>query len=66
MAKVIGMDASAISPSTSREIAQPWGSMNHLRLINALEESFSIRLSMDEIEGIRSFADLSAAVGQHA
>ena len=65
VADVIGMDASDISSDTSRENAEQWDSMNHLRLITALEETYSIRLTMDEIENIRSFGDVEDVVGNY-
>jgi acyl carrier protein len=39
--------------------------MNHLRLVSAVEEEFQIKLSMQEIESIRSLAVLRALVEQH-
>lgn len=66
LADIIGVDSSEISPETSRENAEQWDSMNHLRLITAIEESFSIHLTMDEIENIKSFADLEIAVAAHS
>lgn len=65
VADIIGVDTSEVLPTTSRENAEQWDSMNHLRLITALEESFSIRLTMDEIENIMNFEDLEAAVARH-
>ena len=52
VADVMGMEPSQVSPETSRDSAEQWDSLNHLRLITALEETYSIRLSMDEIENL--------------
>lgn len=65
VADIIGLDVSQVSPETSRDTAEQWDSMNHLRLITALEEAFSVHLTMDEIENIRSVADLKEAVDAH-
>jgi acyl carrier protein len=35
-----------------------WDSLNHLRLIMAVEEEFGVRLEPDEIANIASLADL--------
>jgi acyl carrier protein len=35
-----------------------WDSLNHLRLITAVESAFSLHLSMQQIQKIHSLADL--------
>lgn len=37
-----------------------WDSLNHLRLIIAVEEEFGVRLEPDEIANIASLADLES------
>lgn len=61
-----GIDASEITPELSREEDDRWDSLSHLRLITALEQTFSIRLSMDEIEEIQTGADLEKLVNERA
>lgn len=37
-----------------------WDSLNHLRLVMAVEEEFAVRLEPDEIANIASLADLQS------
>lgn len=58
-----------LEPALVREEATPddvelWDSLNHLRLMTAVEEEFQIKLSMQEIESIRSLGALEALIGQ--
>jgi acyl carrier protein len=40
-----------------------WDSLNHLRLITAVEKEFSIRLTMNQIRTIQSIGDIAEVVG---
>lgn len=56
-------DAFDIPPDAVPEDASPadielWDSVGHLNLIQAVENGFSIRLTTDEILGIRSAGDI--------
>lgn len=61
-----GIDANDITPELSRDEDDRWDSLSHLRLITALEQAFSIRLSMDEIEEIKTGADLEKLISERA
>lgn len=41
-----------------------WDSLNHLRLITAIENEFSIRLTMNQIRTIQSLGDIVDVVGE--
>ena len=62
VADVMGMDVTDVTTSLSREEEERWDSLTHLRLVTAIEETFSIRLSMDEIENIATLADVDDLV----
>ena len=62
VADVMGMDEQDVSGSLSREEEERWDSLTHLRLITAVEEAFSIRFTMDEIENIATLADVDELV----
>jgi acyl carrier protein len=51
-----------ISPGQQIERAScgRWDSLNHLRLIMAVEEEFAVRLEPDEIANIASLTDLQS------
>jgi len=46
------------------ENVDKWDSLNHLRLVTALEQQFGIRLSMQDIQSMQSIASLKTVVGQ--
>ena len=65
VAGVLGLDEADVVGSLSREVDSCWDSMNHLRLITAMEEQYSIRLSMDEIQDIVTLDDVNCLLTQH-
>lgn len=64
-AATLGLDEQDVEPSLTRETTDAWDSLNHLRLITAVEESFGIKLTMEQIESIDSVARLSELVADH-
>lgn len=65
VAGVMGLDDSEVTGSLSREVDTCWDSMNHLRLITAMEEQYSVRLTMDEIQSIVSLDDVDRILSQY-
>jgi acyl carrier protein len=65
VAELFDLDPAAVDDGLTPEDVELWDSMNHLRLVSAVEEEFRIKLSMQEIESIRSVAVLQALVKQH-
>ena len=65
VAGVMGLDEADVVGSLSREVDSCWDSMNHLRLITTMEEQYSIRLTMDEIQDIVTLDDVSSLLTQH-
>lgn len=65
MSDVLDIDPIQIADDFSREDSSGWDSMAHLRLITAIEQAFGIKLTMKEIEEIRSYGDLRARVAAH-
>lgn len=64
MAGVLDVEADAIDESFRRDDASAWDSMNHLRLISALEEAFGIRFTMKEVGEMESFGDVRQKVAE--
>lgn len=58
VADILDLDSSAISLDLSRQTAETWDSLSHLRLITAVEEEFGISLTMEEIESTDSLVRL--------
>jgi acyl carrier protein len=64
VAELFELEPAAVNGALTPEDVELWDSMNHLRLISAVEEEFQIKLSMKEIESIRSLATLKALIEQ--
>jgi acyl carrier protein len=65
-AEIFQLDVSSIRLDMSPDDVDTWDSLNHLRLITEVESSFSIQLSMQQIQKIHSLADLVEAVAMVA
>ena len=50
VADVLGLDPATLGPDASPETVPAWDSVQHLSLILALEQEFSVRFAPDEIE----------------
>jgi acyl carrier protein len=62
MAGVLEVEPDAIGPAFGRADAPLWDSLNHLRLVTALEEAFGIRFSMREVAELERFESIRQAV----
>jgi acyl carrier protein len=58
MSDVLQVDRKAIDDSASRDTIAMWDSANHLTLVLALEEAFSVTFDVSEIESMFSLADI--------
>jgi acyl carrier protein len=66
VAELFDLPPAAVDDALTPEDVELWDSMNHLRLVSAVEEEFQIKLSMQEIESIRSLGALRALVEERA
>jgi acyl carrier protein len=57
-ADIFQLDAADIDLAMGPDDIDAWDSLNHLRLITAVESAFSLHLSMQQIQNIHSLADL--------
>lgn len=62
MADILHLDPAKIDENTSVDNTPKWDSANHINLVLALEEEFSIAFDVDEIEQMLSFFDITQAV----
>jgi acyl carrier protein len=65
VAEIFFLDDDEITPELGPDDVELWDSLNHLRMITAVEETFSIKLSMQEIESIDKMSVLNGLVEQH-
>jgi acyl carrier protein len=64
VAELFDLAPATVDDALTPEDVELWDSMNHLRLVSAVEEEFQFKLSMQEIESIRSLGVLRALVEQ--
>lgn len=62
MAIVLNIDVASIDDSTSMDNTPGWDSANHINLVLALEEEFSISFEVSEFELMTSFFDVVQVV----
>lgn len=65
VADTLGLDRGTVQPTLNRDSAENWDSLNHLRLITAVEEAYGVKLTMAEIESVDSVAALERCVHRH-
>lgn len=65
IAEILDLPTARITADLRRESTDAWDSMNHLRLITALEQAFGVQLTMDEIAGIESASQLEQIIRAH-
>lgn len=59
---VFGADAPEPRPEFTAEDVDGWDSLNHVRLIIAVERAFAVRFSTREISGLKNVGDLVAVI----
>jgi len=62
VADVLGVDPAAINDDSGPGTEPAWDSLAHLSIVTAVERSFAVRFSMEEIRAISSFGVLTEAV----
>ena len=64
MAEVLEIEPAAIGEGFHRDDAPAWDSLNHLRMISALEEAFGIRFTMKEVGEMERFDTIRRMVSE--
>jgi len=65
VADILEIEKDQVSDDLTQDSAEYWDSMNHLRLMTAIEQEFAISLSMEEIQSIHDVARLRELVKKH-
>ena len=63
-AETFQVEADGIDLAMTPEDIEKWDSLNHLRLITAVESEYNIRLGMNQIQAIECLGDLYRYVEQ--
>ena len=61
---LVFLDEEEITLELTPDDVETWDSLNHLRLVTAVENEFGIKLSMRDIESISSLETLNRLVGE--
>lgn len=64
VAEVLEIPPAAVSSELRRADVDSWDSMNHLRLVTAIEQEYGAAFTMEEIERIQTLADIEAVIGR--
>ena len=59
---LFAVPAEQITPASTPETIEAWDSIQHLNLVLALEEKFSVQLSPEEIEEMKSIGAVAKVV----
>lgn len=60
IADVLGVDREGVTKDTGPLTLPRWDSLNHMRLVAAIEETYGVQMSTDEITSLTSVADIAA------
>lgn len=66
IADTFDIDEDEVNEETSNETVEQWDSLNHLRLVTAIEGEFGVSLTMDEINGMTDYPKIIELVTRHA
>jgi acyl carrier protein len=65
LAEILEVDPETVAEDMRREDTESWDSLTHLRLITAMEETFHVQLTMDEIAAANSPRALEQFIRAH-
>ncbi len=66
LSEVLGIDEAGVRDEHNPDTISLWDSMNHLRLVTAIEEEYKINLSMQEIQSMLSVRDIKKMLDNHS
>jgi acyl carrier protein len=64
ISQVFGIPEGQVTPGLSRDTIEDWDSVNHLKLILALEEEFHLRFPLAEIPNLVSVERIEEALSR--
>jgi acyl carrier protein len=63
-AATLKLPPNAVAPDASPETIAAWDSMGHMRLVTAVESELAVKLTMEQVLAIDSFAALCRIVAE--
>lgn len=65
IADTFDIDEDEVNDETSNDNVEKWDSLNHLRLVTALESEFGVTLTMEEINNMSSYLAVKELITKH-
>lgn len=65
MSEILGCEPHCIDEDTTMDSLEEWDSLQHLNLILALEQAFSVRFTTDEVTEMQSFEKIISVLLHH-
>lgn len=65
LGEVFDVCGEEIGDGTSPENVPLWDSLNHLKMVNAIEKSFNVKFSMKEVRSMENFGKVKEMVENH-
>jgi len=59
---ILDLDSHTIDESTTAEATPTWASMNHIKMIAALEDEFNVFFEVEEIQSLGSYSAIIRAL----
>jgi acyl carrier protein len=58
VAEILGVKHSDVGPETGPGVIAKWDSLAHIQLVAAIEETYKVQLTMDEIVNLLCVSDI--------
>jgi acyl carrier protein len=65
MAASFGMDETDLPDDVSQQTCRRWSSLQHMTLMVSVEETFGVRLSMNEMSAMKSLPQIVSTLERH-
>jgi acyl carrier protein len=65
MAASFGMDETDLPDDVSQQTCRRWSSLQHMTLMVSVEETFGVRLSMNEMAAMKSLPQIVSTLERH-
>jgi acyl carrier protein len=64
IAAVLDVEPTAVTATASREVLPQWDSLGHLSILSAVEETYSVQFSTEEMRDATSVAALRSLLAE--
>ncbi len=65
MEKIFNVSGLVLTPEMTARDVKGWDSLNNIRLLVAIDESFNISLKTNDVIGVKNVGDLIALIGKY-